>query len=186
MKVRNHLRLFWGWVFPYISRIHTAYIGEDTSILGTWNVWWKGSWEDEWLLFVLVRCVSSLDHQQYIHDFKILLRLKKEKDKLQQDYDRNLMGQKLEQQYPLLVQVAIQGKSLQIELFWDVYGTWLVFLPKLTSCSSFSTKAFFPTAIRFHVFFPRFLFKFLLNRICRIQWAPKNHNSSNDNDKNQK
>ena len=25
---------------PYISRIHTAYIGEDSSILGTWNVWW--------------------------------------------------------------------------------------------------------------------------------------------------
>ena len=24
-----------GWVFPYISRIHTAYIGEDSSILGT-------------------------------------------------------------------------------------------------------------------------------------------------------
>ena len=29
--------------FPYISRIHTAYIGEDSSILGTWNVWW---WKD--------------------------------------------------------------------------------------------------------------------------------------------
>ena len=25
---------------PYISRIHTAYIGEDSSILSTWNVWW--------------------------------------------------------------------------------------------------------------------------------------------------
>ena len=24
----NLIRLFWGWVFPYISRIHTAYIGE--------------------------------------------------------------------------------------------------------------------------------------------------------------
>ena len=29
--------------FPYISRIHTAYIGEDSSIVGTWNVWWS-SW----------------------------------------------------------------------------------------------------------------------------------------------
>ena len=29
-----------GVGFPYISRIHTAYIGEDSSILGTWNVWW--------------------------------------------------------------------------------------------------------------------------------------------------
>ena len=27
--------------FPYIGRIHTAYIGEDSSILGTWKVWWK-------------------------------------------------------------------------------------------------------------------------------------------------
>ena len=33
------IRLFWGWVFPYISRIHTAYIGEDSSILGTSKVW---------------------------------------------------------------------------------------------------------------------------------------------------
>ena len=32
----NLISLFRGWVFPYISRIHTAYIGEDeTSILGT-------------------------------------------------------------------------------------------------------------------------------------------------------
>ena len=30
-----YFRLFWVWVFPYISRIHTAYIGEDSSILGT-------------------------------------------------------------------------------------------------------------------------------------------------------
>ena len=28
MKVLNLIRPFWGWVFPYISRIHTAYIGE--------------------------------------------------------------------------------------------------------------------------------------------------------------
>ena len=34
-------RLFWDWVFPYISRIHTAYIGEDSSISGAWNVWWS-------------------------------------------------------------------------------------------------------------------------------------------------
>ena len=32
---------FRWWGFPYISRIHTAYIGEDFSILGTWNVWWN-------------------------------------------------------------------------------------------------------------------------------------------------
>ena len=34
----NLIRVFWGWVFPYISRIriHTAYIGvSDSSILGT-------------------------------------------------------------------------------------------------------------------------------------------------------
>ena len=35
MKVLNLIRRFWGCVFPYISRIHTAYIGEDSSILGT-------------------------------------------------------------------------------------------------------------------------------------------------------
>ncbi len=40
IELLNLIRLFWGWVFPYISRIHTAYIGEDSSILGTWNVWW--------------------------------------------------------------------------------------------------------------------------------------------------
>ena len=35
-----NIRLFWGRVFPYISRIHKAYIGEDSSILGTVrNVW---------------------------------------------------------------------------------------------------------------------------------------------------
>ena len=38
--ILNLIRLFWGWVFPYISRIHTAYTGEDSSILGTWHVWW--------------------------------------------------------------------------------------------------------------------------------------------------
>ena len=36
MEVLNLMfRLFWGWVFPYISRIHTAYIREDSSIFGT-------------------------------------------------------------------------------------------------------------------------------------------------------
>ena len=36
---------FGGGVFPYIGRTHTAYIGEDSSILGTWNVWWKNTHE---------------------------------------------------------------------------------------------------------------------------------------------
>ena len=27
MEVLNIIRLFWGWFFPYISRIHTAYVG---------------------------------------------------------------------------------------------------------------------------------------------------------------
>ena len=41
MEVLNLIRLFAGWVFPYISRIHIAYVGEDSSILGTErNVWW--------------------------------------------------------------------------------------------------------------------------------------------------
>ena len=35
MEVLSLIRLFLGWVFPYISRIHTAYIGEDSCILGT-------------------------------------------------------------------------------------------------------------------------------------------------------
>ena len=35
MEVLNLIRLVLGWVFPYISRIHTAYTGEDSSILGT-------------------------------------------------------------------------------------------------------------------------------------------------------
>ena len=34
------LGYFGGYVFSYISRIHTAYIGEDSSIVGTWNFWW--------------------------------------------------------------------------------------------------------------------------------------------------
>lgn len=97
-----------------------------------------------------------------------------------------LMGQKLEQQYPLLVQVAIQEKSLQIELFWDVYGIWLLFYQNWRVVRHFPQKRFFQLQYDSMFFFPRFLFKFLLNRVCRIQWAPKNHNSSNDNDKNQK
>ena len=33
-------------VFPFMSRIHTVYIGEDSSILGAWNVWWLNlAWE---------------------------------------------------------------------------------------------------------------------------------------------
>ena len=39
--IYGYLWLFWGWVFPYISRIHTAYFCEDSSILGSWNVWWS-------------------------------------------------------------------------------------------------------------------------------------------------
>ena len=35
MEVLNLTRLFWRWVSPYISRIYTAYIGEDSSILDT-------------------------------------------------------------------------------------------------------------------------------------------------------
>ena len=35
MEVLNLIRLFSRWIFPYISRIHTAYISEDSSILGT-------------------------------------------------------------------------------------------------------------------------------------------------------
>ena len=37
MEVLNLYKAILGWVFPYISRIHTAYIGE---YLHTWNVWW--------------------------------------------------------------------------------------------------------------------------------------------------
>ena len=36
MEVLYLIRLLWGWGFPYISRIHTSYIGFRTSILGTW------------------------------------------------------------------------------------------------------------------------------------------------------
>ncbi len=35
MAALNLIRLFLGWGFPYISLIHTAYIGEDSSISGT-------------------------------------------------------------------------------------------------------------------------------------------------------
>ena len=31
----NLIRLLWGGGFPYISHIHTACIGEESSILGT-------------------------------------------------------------------------------------------------------------------------------------------------------
>ena len=40
MEVLNLIRLFCGWVSSYISRIHTAFIGEDSSTLGTWSVEW--------------------------------------------------------------------------------------------------------------------------------------------------
>lgn len=32
---------FGGWMFPSISHIHTACVGEHSSIWGTWNVWWN-------------------------------------------------------------------------------------------------------------------------------------------------
>ena len=35
MEVLSLIRLFLGWIFPYISHIHTAYVGEDSSIFGT-------------------------------------------------------------------------------------------------------------------------------------------------------
>ena len=38
LKWRNpepYFRLFLGWVFPYVSRIPTAYVGEDSSSFGT-------------------------------------------------------------------------------------------------------------------------------------------------------
>ncbi len=41
-----------GCGFPYISRIHTAYIGEDSSILGTWNVWWTSGCVSVCLFFL--------------------------------------------------------------------------------------------------------------------------------------
>ena len=45
----------------YISRIHTAYIGEDTCILGTWNLWWLrvylggSSQLSKWLIAMVFR-----------------------------------------------------------------------------------------------------------------------------------
>ena len=35
----NLIRLFWGWVLPYISLTYSL-SKVSTSILGTWNVWW--------------------------------------------------------------------------------------------------------------------------------------------------
>ena len=53
MEVLNLVRLFWGWIFPCISRIHTASKkGEDSSILGTWNVW-RFLWGWIFLAFLL-------------------------------------------------------------------------------------------------------------------------------------
>ena len=39
MEVLNLIRLFWGWVLPYISLTYSL-SKVSTSILGTWNVWW--------------------------------------------------------------------------------------------------------------------------------------------------
>ena len=51
MEVLNLIRLFWGWFFPYISRIHTAYIDEDPSILGTFVMFDDGetAWWNPWV-----------------------------------------------------------------------------------------------------------------------------------------
>ena len=44
-RMEGFLNLMFGYfgnkVIPYISRIHTAFLGEDSSSLGTWNVWWQ-------------------------------------------------------------------------------------------------------------------------------------------------
>ena len=39
MEGLNLIRLFWGWVLPYISLTYSL-SKVSTSILGTWNVWW--------------------------------------------------------------------------------------------------------------------------------------------------
>ena len=35
LNFRYLIRLFWGWVFPYINLTYSLYIGEDSSILDT-------------------------------------------------------------------------------------------------------------------------------------------------------
>ena len=41
MEVLYLISCYFRGGFPVcISRIHTTYMGEDSSILGTWNVWW--------------------------------------------------------------------------------------------------------------------------------------------------
>ena len=37
MEVLNLITLFWRWIFPYISLTYSFFLGEDSSILGTWN-----------------------------------------------------------------------------------------------------------------------------------------------------
>ena len=53
-------RLFWGRIFLYISRIHTAYIGEDSSILGTWNAWWFMTGKF-WNQFLIPKIVNEIE-----------------------------------------------------------------------------------------------------------------------------
>ena len=40
----NLISGYFGGEFSFISAFHTAYIGEDSSILGTWNSWWFLLW----------------------------------------------------------------------------------------------------------------------------------------------
>ena len=50
MEVLNLIKLFCGWVFPYISRIHTANIGKHSSIwmvpemFGDWRIILVSNW----------------------------------------------------------------------------------------------------------------------------------------------
>ena len=37
----NLIAGYFGGGFSLTQALHTAYIGEDSSILGTWNVWWS-------------------------------------------------------------------------------------------------------------------------------------------------
>ena len=64
LEVLYLLRLFRGWGFPYINRIHTVCIREDSSILGSWIDWWTNESmiflvNKQFFWFVLAR-VSTL------------------------------------------------------------------------------------------------------------------------------
>ena len=60
-----YFRLFRRWGFPYIGRIHTAYIGEGFSILGTWNVCWKKG-----TFFVICQDLLHLDDFLMVQMFR--------------------------------------------------------------------------------------------------------------------